>query len=99
MRRDVARETARAFVTSFLVTLAVLLAVLALAGCSLDDGDGSSTTETAAGRFSMYGAGNPYLILVVDHETGCQYLARYKYGMVQLTDADGSPLLVAEAGE
>lgn len=84
------------------VLLAALL--LALAGCSLTDDDGwpdsaeFSTIESGAERFSWHCAG-PYAYVVVDHETGCQYLARYGYGMAQLTGADGSPLLVAEAGE
>ena len=37
--------------------------------------------------------------VLVDHRTGAQYLYRYKYGVTPLLDADGTPLLVLEAGE
>ena len=101
--RDTVRGSIVGAVTGAL--LAALLSALALAGCSAVE-EGSawpessefSTIETGAERFSWHRAG-PYACVVVDHRTGCQYLARYGYGMTQLTDADGSPLLVAEAGE
>ena len=106
MRRDIARETARAFVTSFLVTLAVLLAVLALAGCSARDPEPTwpdsaefSTIETGADRFSVHLTNLGKWRVLVDHETGVQYIVGNTANTIcPLLGADGSPLLVAEAG-
>lgn len=88
-----------------LVAWAVAMA-LALAGCSSVEQGSTwpestefSELETGQGRFSSHGTNLDYWYVVVDHETGAQYLYRYKYGVTPLLDADGSPLLVAEAGE
>ena len=55
--------------------------------------------ESGAPRFSTHETNDERWTVVVDRETGCQYLSRDGGGIVQLTDADGSPLLVDEAGE
>ena len=88
-----------------LVAWAVAMA-LALAGCS--EGAAGSTwpestefseLETGQGRFSMHETNLAYWEIIVDHRTGAQYLCRYRYGLTPLLDADGTPLLVLEAGE
>ena len=84
----------------------LLVMALALAGCSeVDHGStwpGSmefSELETGQGRFSMHETNLAHWKIIVDHRTGAQYLYRYRYGITPLLDADGTPLLVAEAGE
>ena len=103
-RGDVGRAVGIAAALAAVQVALVVGLSLVLAGCSLDGDDGwpesaeFSTIETGADRFSWHRVGDCAYV-VVDHQTGCQYLARFRYGMTQLTDADGSPLLVAEAGE
>lgn len=92
------------------VVLAVTIsaaAIVALSLASCDAGtDGTwpesaefSTLDSGQDRFSAHDTNLAYWEVVVDHETGAQYLCRYKYGLCPLLDADGTPLLVAEAGE
>ena len=87
-----------------LVAWAVAMA-LALSGCSERAAEPAwpesaefSELESGQGRFSSHDTNLAYWEVVVDHRTGVQYLYRYKYGLCPLLDADGSPLLVAEAG-
>lgn len=56
-----------------------------------------SQLMTGQERFSEHATNVDGLIVVVDHETGVQYLAD-GHGMTALLSADGTPLLVAEAG-
>lgn len=87
-----------------LVAWAVVMA-LALSGCSYE-AEGStwpesmefSELETGQERFSAHETNLDYWRVIVDHRTGVQYLYRYKYGLCPLLDADGTPLLVLEAG-
>lgn len=92
-------------VVAFVVWLLALALVVSMSGCSRGDEQGSpessefSETQAGAPRFSRHATGLMSTYVIVDHETGCQYLCRFSGGgMTQLTDADGSPLLVAEAG-
>ena len=57
-----------------------------------------SQLMTGQDRFSEHETNIAYWEVIVDHSTGVQYLYRYKYGVCPLLDADGTPLLVAEAG-
>lgn len=99
------RRFAKSVVVAFLLGAAFGLLMLALTGC--DAGSGSTWPdsdefehiETGADRFSAHDTNLGYWGVVVDHETGVQYLYRYKYGLCPLLDADGTPLLVLEAGE
>ena len=99
------RRLARTMVAPFLLGVAAGLLLLALAGCSEDDAGGwpasaeFSTLETGQSRFAEHDTNLDYWGVIVDHRTGVQYLCRYKYGVTPLLDADGTPLLVAEAGE
>ena len=93
------------------VTIAAcVIALVSLCGCTA--GEASSTwpesmefseLETGADRFSVHETNLDYWRVIVDHETGAQYLAyaSYRYGaaVCPLLDADGTPLLVLEAGE
>ena len=90
---------------AFLALWAVVMA-LALAGCSAGEPESTwpdsaefSTLESGQDRFSTHGTNIVYWRVIVDHQTGVQYLYRDKCGVTPLLDADGSPLLVAEAGE
>ena len=92
-----------------LVAWAVVMA-LALAGCektirAVPDVNGwpesaeFSTLDTGQTRFSSHSCGDDLGgVVVVDHLTGVQYLMSGT-GLCPLLDADGTPLLVAEAGE
>lgn len=57
-----------------------------------------SQIESGADRFSDHETNLEGIVVLVDHETGVQY-ARSASGMCPLLDVDGTPLLVAEAGE
>ena len=84
--------------------LALALAV-AMSGCSRDaetswpESAEFSTLDTGQDRFSVHGTNLDHWYVIVDHRTGAQYLYRYEYGITPLLDTDGTPLLVAEAGE
>lgn len=96
-------------VVALAVTIAALaIALVSLCGCSgatagdangWPESDEFEHIETGADRFSAHDTNLGYWGVVVDHETGVQYLYRYKYGLCPLLDADGTPLLVLEAGE
>lgn len=59
-----------------------------------------SRLATGQDRFSEHETNVPRWVVVVDHQTGVQYLADASgRSACPLLDADGSPLLVAEAGE
>ena len=92
-----------------LVVWAVVMA-LALAGCSDGAAESTwpesaefSTLDTGQDRFSAHETGLWGWQVIVDHQTGVQYLAcmEYRYGaaVCPLLDVDGTPLLVLEAGE
>ena len=91
----------------FIVFWLAFLAVLAAVYLARDDGLRNAWGESAEfsqlmtgqERFSEHETNIAYWEVIVDHSTGVQYLYRYKYGVCQLLDADGTPLLVAEAGE
>ena len=93
-----------------LVVWAVAMA-LALAECSrpgptvettYPESAEFSELESGQKRWSWHRVESPDLrkwYVVVDHETGAQYLYAASTGLCPLLDADGTPLLVAEAGE
>lgn len=56
-----------------------------------------SQLMTGQDRFSTHETNVPGLRVLVDHETGAQYLAD-GHGMTALLDVDGTPLRVKEAG-
>ena len=97
-------------VAAFAVWALALVLAVAMSGCSSDDAETSwpesaefSETQAGAPRFSWHDTGELGWSVVVDHETGVQYLAYAQFrsgaAVCPLLDADGSPLLVAEAGE
>ena len=57
-----------------------------------------SQLMTGQERFSVHSTNMAGAVVYVDHETGVQYLGT-EVGVCPLLDADGAPLLVAEAGE
>ena len=90
------------------VSLALVLALLGMAGCSTRDASTwpesteFSELETGQDRWSWHGLDGPGLrewYVVVDHSTGAEYLYAGGAGITPLLDADGTPLLVAEAGD
>lgn len=94
-------------VIALAVTIAACaIAIVSLCGCTAVEPESTwpesmefSELETGQGRFSAHGTNLDHWYVVVDHETGAQYLYRYQYGVTPLLDADGTPLLVAEAGK
>lgn len=103
--RDGLEEAAVTVLALAAVAFWLCAMALALAGCSAGEQGSTwpestefSELETGQDRFSTHDTNLDYWRIVVDHETGAQYLYRYEYGVTPLLDADGSPLLVAEAG-
>ena len=106
------RRFARTMAVAFLLGVVAGLLLLALTGCSVADaGDANGWPESAefeqiatgADRWSVHDTGEYTTItgrmhVVVDHRTGVQYLVTTS-GVCPLLDADGTPLLVLEAGE
>ena len=89
------------------VALAIVMTLLGMAECST--GDAStwpesaefSTLESGQDRWSWHDTDDPFLDVVVDHSTGIEYLVYDdgpSAGLCPLLDADGTPLLVLEAG-
>ena len=109
MSRQTLPRRALLFFAFYIVFWAVLIS-FALAGCgtttrAVPDANGwpesaeFSTLESGQTRFSSHSCGDDLGgVVVVDHLTGVQYLMSGT-GMCPLLDADGSPLLVAEAGD
>ena len=89
-----------------LVAWAVIMA-LALVGCSAveqgstwPESDEFEHIETEAERFSIHDTNLDKWRVLVDHETGVQYVVgNTVHTVCPLLDADGTPLLVLEAGE
>lgn len=95
-----------------LCVVAALLTMLACSCCSKKeytiganetswpDSAEFSTLESGQGRFSVHCTNLGKWRVLVDHETGVQYIVSNTVNAVcPLLDADGSPLLVAETGE
>ena len=57
-----------------------------------------SQLMTGQERFSVHSTNVAGAVVYVDHQTGVQYLGT-EVGVCPLLGADGTPLLVAEAGE
>lgn len=90
--------------------LVALAACSALTGCDSGEmesewGDSSEFSQLVTGqtRFSDHETGIDSWHVIVDHQTGIQYLAYdyYKGGaaVCPLLDVDGTPLRVLEAGD
>ena len=89
------------------IALALAGAVLAVVLVGRSAGEPESTwpesdefeyVETGADRFSVHDTNLDGWRVLVDHETGAQYVVTNS-GVCPLLDVDGTPLLVAEAGE
>lgn len=102
-------EAVGAVTVAVVALAAAAVVVLSLAGCEATvivepDANGwpesaeFSALDTGQTRFSSHSCGDLGGAIVVDHATGVQYLMTAG-GLCPLLDADGSPLLVAEAGE
>lgn len=89
--------------------MACALLCAALAGCEAEEepswGESAEFSQLMTGqaRFSEHETGIYSWSIVVDHQTGIQYLAyeQYKGGaaVCPLLDVDGTPLRVLEAGD
>ena len=104
--RDVARGAALLLIPGAFVAVLAMLALMGIASLATREpastwGDSAEFSQLATGqdRFSEHETNIAYWEVIVDHSTGVQYLYRYKYGVCPLLDVDGTPLLVAEAGE
>lgn len=95
----------------FLALLAVVAVAGALAGCArrvkidvLPEWNGwpesaeFSELMTGQTRFSSHESGLEGVLVLVDHQTGVQYLVTAT-GLCPLLDVDGSPLRVMEASD
>ena len=87
--------------------LMLALALLDMAGRSAEAPESTwpestefSELETDQDRFSVHDTNLGGWSVLVDHETGVQYVVgNTVHTVCPLLDADGTPLLVAEAGE
>ena len=106
-RGDVGRAVGIAAALAAVQVALVAVLSLALAGCSAGESEPTwpdsaefSTIETGADRFSVHLTNLGKWRVLVDHETGVQYIVGNTANTIcPLLGADGSPLLVAEAGE
>ena len=92
-------------ISTFLIVFCIFVATVAFAasrGQSLHstwpDSAEFSTLDTGQERFSEHATNVNGLVIVVDHETGNQYLVT-DVGACPLLDVDGSPLSVMEVGD
>ena len=102
---DVARGAALLLIPGAFVAALVMLAVMGIASLATREpvstwGESAEFSQLMTGqdRFSTHETNVPGTRVLVDHETGAQYVLTGD-GVCPLLDADGTPLLVAEAGE
>lgn len=102
------REALGAAVVTVVALAAAAIALVSLWGCSSGATEAAawpesaefSTLETGQGRFSAYDTNLDGWRILVDRQTGVQYIVgNTVHTVCPLLDADGTPLLVAEAGE
>lgn len=84
---------------------AAAIVVLSLASCDAEtestwpDSSEFSQIESGGDRFSIHGTNLNGWSVLVDHETGVEYMVGNSvHTICPLLDADGEPLRVAEAG-
>lgn len=94
-----------AFVLIFVTAIGFLVAyILLIVDCDPElystwpESSEFSQLMTGQERFSEHATNVDGLVVVVDHETGVQYLTD-GHGMTALLDADGTPLRVREASD
>lgn len=93
-------------VFTIVALMAAIAVILSLFGCSSyeptwPDSAEFSQLESGQDRFSMHDTNLSYFDIIVDHQTGVQYLY-YSYkghsaAMTPLLNVDGTPMLVSEA--
>lgn len=102
------REALGAVVVTVVALAAAAIALVSLWGCSSGATEATawpesaefSTLEDGQGRFSAHGTNLDGWRILVDRQTGVQYIVgNTVHTVCPLLDADGTPLLVAEAGE
>lgn len=110
-RRDWVRDGLGEAAATLLALVAVAFwlgaMILALVGCSVaeqepawPESDEFKHIETGADRFSVHNTNLGKWRVLVDHETGVQYIVgNTVHTVCPLLAADGTPLLVAESGE
>ena len=89
-----------AMISALAIAVAAVIWLAISEGTAVDKYGSIDLMETQAGlpRFT-YGRTNlPYFDVLLDNETGVRYLCRYNYGITPLLSSDGTPSLVAEAG-
>ncbi len=101
---DVVRGAALLLIPGAIVAALILLAVMGVASLATREpvstwGESAEFSQLMTGqeRFSVHSTNVAGAVVYVDHETGAQYLGT-EAGVCPLLDADGTPLLVAEAG-
>ena len=99
------RGVALLLIPGAFVAALVMIAVMGIASLATREpvstwGESAEFAQLATGqdRFSEHATNADGLTVLVDHQTGVQYLVTAT-GACPLLDADGTPLLVAEAGE
>lgn len=102
---DVARGAALLLIPGAFVAALVMIAVMGIASLATREpvstwGESAEFSQLMTGqdRFSEHETNVEGTWVLVDHSTGAQYVVTGE-GVCPLLDADGTPLLVAEAGE
>ena len=102
---DVARGSALLLIPGAFVTALVMVAVMGIASLATREpvstwGESAEFSQlmTWQERFSEHETNLNGVVVLVDHETGAQYVVTGE-GVCPLLDADGTPLLVAEASD
>lgn len=102
---DVARGAALLLIPGAFVAALVMIAVMGIASLATREpvstwGESAEFSQLMTGqeRFSEHETNVEGTWVLVDHSTGAQYVVTGE-GVCPLLDSDGTPLLVAEAGE
>lgn len=101
---DVAHGAALLLIPGAFVAVLVMIAVMGIASIATREpvstwGESAEFSQLMTGqeRFSEHETNVEGTWVLVDHSTGAQYVVTGE-GVCPLLDADGTPLLVAEAG-
>lgn len=101
-------QTKRSCINLVLVVLLTILVMstvinaISILGADIFENTWAASTEfselsSGQDRFSEHKTNVPHTFVIVDHDTGIQYLSN-RYGMTVLLEEDGTPKRVAKTG-
>lgn len=100
------QKSSYVFMTIIAIILVVLTVILAFVKHNVQSESNTtwpesvefSQLESGQDRFSIHDTNVPDFKIIVDHQTGIEYLYGHDNGMAPLLDTHGEPLRVFEAG-